>query len=70
MTYAVCDLDYFSLYAVGCVVKAESLIHIPRLYWAGFFYALYRRPVMPCIGLLYWGYILQPPSHCGACGAL
>ena len=35
------NLDYFSLYAIGRIIETEPLIHTPRLYWVGFFCALY-----------------------------
>ena len=56
-----CDLDYFSLYAIGRIIETEPLIHIPRLYWAGFSYALYKRSVKPCRGLFILGVYLFIP---------
>nr|DAL68640.1 MAG TPA: hypothetical protein [Caudoviricetes sp.] len=46
------------------------MIHIPRLYWAGFFYALYNRPVLPCRGLFIMGGIPIPGYYMGLCGLL
>ena len=69
-------LIIFPFMLLAELLKQNHYCIYPAYIGAGFSYALYRRPVMPCIGLLYCGYILYIPvplrglvglygGHCG-----